>query len=68
MYLDHNRNICQDAADDLAISTSHAVFHYARGWCAAERGEPRDATQGAVWLEAFDLYVLKHAAKRGAVQ
>ena len=64
MHMDHARNITQDAAEDLAISTSHAVFFFARGWCAAERGEPRDPTQGSVWCEGFDLYTAKHGGKR----
>ncbi len=68
MYSDHSRNLCQDAMDDLAVSTSHAVFFYARGWCAAERGEPRDATQGSVWLEAYDLWHRKHPAAKVVLQ
>lgn len=60
MYSDHKRNLTQDARDDLAISTSQGVAIYASGWCAAQAGEPRDETGGAVWLMAFDLWHERH--------
>lgn len=53
-------NSCQDAFNDTELRSSLSVNFATLGWCAAERGEPRDENRGGAWLTGFDEWVKAH--------
>lgn len=55
MYFDHSRNVSPRTKEQVAIDTSQKVADLARGWSAAEEGQPYDKSQPSAWREGWEL-------------